>query len=250
MGLESAGAGMLGRESGVARFGVPPQTSGRDEPIRKVNAVVQAVLAEQFGRREPQREGECQVFLDKLMSVRQADLLPPGTRVVQVAATTVVTPLAHERLKKRGIAIRLGAAVDAWCPAPAPGQWAFAIGDQGGLAQAMRRSFLEDSRAWIELDSSLEAITAWLAGGEGRGAMWMTCDVALAVWRSCRREGVRAASAAELADVRGAVRSLGMNLLIVDSTGKSISWIKQLASAFRLGGAPLAPEPILVEAAR
>jgi hypothetical protein len=74
--------------------------------------------------------------------------------------------------------------------------------------------------------------------------------VALAVWKSCRREGVRAASAVEPADVHNAVRSLSMNLLVADPTGKSISWIKQLASAFRMGGAPRRLEPILLEAKR
>ena len=38
-----------------------------------------------------------------------------------------------------------------------------------------------------------------------------------------------------------------MNLLVVEPAGKSISWIRQLASAFRVAGAPRAPEALRVE---
>ncbi len=77
--------------------------------------------------------------------------------------------------------------------------------------------------------------------------MFITSETALAVWKSCQITGVRAASAAEPGEVYRAVQSLGMNLLVVEPAGKSISWIKQLASAFRVSGAPRAPEALRVE---
>ena len=234
--------------AGAARFRVPPQAVARDDPIVKVNEAVRAVLAELRGPILTRREPDCQLFLDKLLSVRQAEALPRGTRIVQIGPGTVVTPLARDLLKRQGIAIRLGGAREA--QKRAQGQWAFAVEAESGLELALRRSFLEDPRVWIEVEPSLEDIAGWLVAEEGRGALWITTEVALAVWRACRREGIRAASAVEPADVHRAVRGLGMNLLLVDPTGKSISWIKQLASAYRLGGAPLVPEPIVVEAMR
>lgn len=234
--------------AGAARFRVPLQAGDRDDPIFKVNEAVRTVLAEFRGPILARREPDCQLFLDKLLSVRQAEALPRGTRAVLIGPGTVVTPLARDLLKRQGITIRLGGAREA--QDRAQGQWAFAIASESGLEQAVRRAFLEEPRVWTEVQSSLEDIASWLIEGEGRGALWITTEVALALWRACRQEGIRAASAVEPADVHRAVRSLGMNLLLVDPTGKSISWIRQLALAFRLGGAPLVPEPILVEALR
>jgi hypothetical protein len=250
MGHESQSAEILGPEVGTARFRVPPRLPAldRDDPIEKVNAAIRAVLTEMSGRSQTRRDPDCQVYIDKLLSVRQAEALPRGTRMVQIGPGTVVTPLARDLLKRQGITIRLGGTSETH--AVARGQWAFAVEVESGLTQSLRRSLLDDPRAWIEVEPSLQAVAGWLIDGEGRGAMWITSEVALTVWRACRTEGVRAASAVEPADVHRAVRSLGMNLLLVDPTGKSISWIRQLALAFRLGGAPRLPQPIPVEADR
>ncbi|MGC8643627.1 MAG: hypothetical protein ACP5XB_27530 [Isosphaeraceae bacterium] len=230
----------------TARFRIPPGAFDRDDPIVKVNEAVRAVLAELRGPIPTRKEPGCQLFLDKLLAVRQAEALPRGTRVVLIGPGTVVTPLARDLLKRRGITIRLGGTRDA--QNRVHGQWAFALEADSGLEQALRRAFLEDPRVWYEVEPSLEDVAGWLGAEEGRGALWITTDVALAIWRACRREGIRAASAVEPADVHRAVRSLGINLLLVDPTGKSISWIRQLASAFRVHGAPLLPEPLMVEA--
>jgi hypothetical protein len=72
--------------------------------------------------------------------------------------------------------------------------------------------------------------------------MWITEQGALTVWRACRVEGVRAATADEPSAVHRAVNGLGMNLMVMEPAGKSISWMRQLAAAFRAAGAPRAPE--------
>ena len=67
-------------------------------------------------------------------------------------------------------------------------------------------------------------------------------------WRSggpARCAGVRAASAAEPAEVRRAVTGLGVNLLVVEPAGKSISWMRQLATAFRRSRAPRGSRKLL-----
>jgi hypothetical protein len=103
---------------------------------------------------------------------------------------------------------------------------------------------LDDPRPWSELASSLEAVIAWLLEEAGRGAMLITPNAAVAVWKSCQVLGIRAASAAEPADVGRAVSSLGVNLLVVEPMGKSISWMKQLGTAFRHTGAPAASQTL------
>lgn len=224
------------------------------DPIRIVDEAVRAVLADFLvpSRRPSVSNGRPTdpVFADRLFSLRLAETLPPDVRSIKIAPGTVMTPLARDFLKRRGIAVRLAGAAEI---APSVrGEWAFAIDGTAGHLQALERTFLEDSRLWTELEPSLDDLTGWIQDGEGRGALWVTIDAALAVWRACRVPGVRAAFAAEPSDARNAARSLGVNVLVVDPTGKSISWIRQIALAFRGAGAPrFAEEPAgLGEASR
>jgi ribose 5-phosphate isomerase RpiB len=212
------------------------------DPIRVVDEAVRAVLAGLFGASRPAARASSAatkgepVFADRLFALRNAEALPADARSVRIAAGTVITPLARDLLKRRGIVVRLAGAADV--AAAARGEWAFAVEPGAGWLDALRRSFLEDAGLWRELESSVDAIVEWLADGEGRGAILVTTDGATAVWRACRAHGVRAAFANEPADVHRATGTLGANLIVVDPAGKSIAWVKQLATAFRRAGAP------------
>ncbi len=250
MGHALLSANALESALGPPRFHVPERAFDLADPIKKVDEAVRAVLAELKLKREPRsrKESDCQVVVDRLFSVRHAEALPPGTRIVQLGPATVVTPLARDLLKHKGITIRLGGLGES--SNTARGEWAFSISADSellGTVKALRRALLEDPRAWIEFEPSLDVLASWLVDGKGRGAMFVTSESALAVWQSCQISGVRAAAAAEPGEVQRAVQSLGMNLLVVEPSGKSISWIKQLAGAFRVSGAPRAPETLRVE---
>ncbi len=159
----------------------------------------------------------------------------------------VITPMARDWLKQRGIMVRRGTAD---LSLQALGEWAFAMAGDAeilGTVQALRRSLLDDARAWIEIESSLVSVGSWLLTGKGRGVMYVTSETALAVWRACRLAGIRAASATEPADVSRAAGSFGMNLLVLDPAGKSISWLRQLASTFRACGPPRIPDHLAME---
>lgn len=216
------------------------------DPIRAVDEAVRVVLAEMFGAARvagptvarpivPTAEP---VFADRLFGLKQAEALEPGA-MIRVATGTVITPLARDLLKKKNVIVRLAGAAEV--AATARGEWGFAIEAGPGWLDALRRSMLEDAGAWRELEPSVDAAIAWLGAGEGRGAVLVSSDGATAVWRACRSPGVRAAFAGEPADVHRAARTLGANLIVVDPAGKSIAWIKQLATAFRRAGAPRDP---------
>ncbi|WP_337173391.1 hypothetical protein [Paludisphaera sp.] len=232
------------------------------DPIRAVEEAVRAVLAEMFG---PARVAsptiarvatlpptpfqaptpfqtptptQPAVFADRLFGQKHAEAVAPGA-TIRVAAGTVITPLARDLLKKRGVTIHLAGVAEV--AAAARGEWAFAIEPGPGWLAALRRSLLEDAGGWSELEPDVDAAVAWLGAGEGRGAVLVTADGPTAVWRACQSQGVRAAFAGEPADVHRATGSLGANLIVVDPSGKSIAWIKQLATAFRRAGAPRDP---------
>jgi len=208
------------------------------DPIRAVDAAVRAVLADFRVPTQRPSHGRAAdlIFADRLFSLRLAETLPPDVRSIKIAPGTVMTPLARDLLKHRGITVRLAGLAEI---APAVhGEWAFAVDAGTGQLQALQRTFLEDPRSWTELEPSLGELTGWIRDGEGRGAFLVSMDPALIVWRACQVPGIRAAFAAEPADARSAARSLGVNLLVVDPTGKSISWIRQIALALRGAGAP------------
>jgi hypothetical protein len=236
-----------GTSAGQPRLLAPNPPPGLHDPIKEVAAAVQAVLAELRGRTlahtRSRSESDCQLVVGNLLSARHAESLPPGTRVVQVAPETVVTPVARDILKHMGVTIRLVSSIDS-LTASARGEWAFAIEVETGMTQAVRRALLDDPLPWTELGSSLQAVISWLLEEPGRGAMLLTSDAAVAVWKSCRVPGVRAASAAEPADVGRAVATLGVNLLVVEPADKSISWMRQLGTAFRQSGGPVVPQSL------
>jgi hypothetical protein len=216
------------------------------DPFRAVDEAVRAVLAEMFGQARlaaptiaraaaPPREP---VFADRLFGLKQAEALAPGA-TIRIVAGTVVTPLARDLLKKKDVVVHLAGMADV--AATARGEWGFAIEPGPGWLAALRRSLLEDAGLWRELNPEVDAAVAWLGAGEGRGAVLVTTDGAAAVWRACRAPGVRAAFAGEPADVHRATGTLGANLIVVDPAGKSIAWIKQIATAFRRAGAPRDP---------
>jgi len=250
MGQASLNANALESATGQPRLRIPERAFDLADPIKKVDEAVRAVLAEltMKGPSRSRKESDCQVVVERLFSLRHAEALPPGTRIVQLGPATVVTPLARDLLKRQGITIRLGGLGGSMNSAR--GEWAFSIAADSellGTVKALRRALLEEPAAWIEFEPPLDSLANWLVEGKGRGAMFITAETALAVWRSCQIAGVRAASAAEPGEVQRAVQSLGINLLVVEPAGKSLSWIKQLAGAFRISGAPRAPETLCLE---
>jgi hypothetical protein len=145
-----------------------------------------------------------------------------------VAWGVVITPLAQYLLKRKGITIRVGGQADTRIADATSGEWGFAIESDLGTVSALRQALLGNEHPWSELPAELATVTAWLVEATGRGAVWVTEEAALTVWKTCQVRGVRAAAATEPAEVHRSARTLGPNLLVIEPVGKSISWMKQL----------------------
>ena len=214
-----------------------------------VDAAVRAVLAEMFPvrprlglSREPRKPG-IESFAGTLVSLKQVEILSPKIVELLIAPGTVVTPLARDLLKRRGVSIRFVARSEV-ARAGNLGEWGFAIESEinRGLLEALRRGLLEGPESWFEVGSTFEEATGWVAGVEGRGAMLLTDEASVAVYRACREPGVRAAVAVDVDTVSRAVRALGVNLLVVEPAGKSIAFLQQIGRSFRRLGGPEAPD--------
>ena len=235
-------------DRGVASFraAAPPLTAiDLDDSIRKVNEAVQSVLlALRPANGRQAAEAGLQLFPARLLSVSHVQALAKGTRVVQVSPGTVITPLARDLLKKQGITIRLGSL--GALSAARRGEWAFAIESETGQSQALRRLLFDEPLPWTELGSSLDEAARWLTAEPGRGVLWVSSDTSLAVWKACQFPGIRAMTTSDAADVHRASTTLGVNLLVVEPGGKSVFWLKQLATAFRAAGAPRIPDSLVL----
>lgn len=209
--------------------------------IQQVDAAVRAVL---FGRK-PSASGSGgldPVFTGHLFALRHAEALRPDAREVAIAPGTVVTPLARDYLKRQGIHLRFVSRSES-AVAAERGEWGFAIEDaESGLLAAFRRSLLGEVADWHEITGSIDGVLGWVNAGRNRGAMMLTDESSVAVWLACQSPGVRAAQACDVDGVERAVRRLGVNLLVIEPAGKSISLMRQMSRSFRRAGAPRLPE--------
>jgi hypothetical protein len=209
---------------------------------QQVDAAVRAVLAELGrGARRAVHRPDVEPFAGRLLSLRNVEEMPAGTREVRIAPGTVITPLAHDLLKRRGIGVRLVAEGPLRRGEDA-GEWGFAIEGDSGMAAAVRRVLLEETQSWREIGADVIEAARWVAECRGRGAAVFTPEASVATWRACQVGGVRAASASEAVAVARAVRHLGANLLVIEPAGQSLYSLRHLCATFRRSGAPAPPD--------
>jgi len=217
--------------------------------VQVVDAAVRSVLAERdstatgngWQMSEAITDRTQEVFGGRLLSLRHAGAFPPGVRQVRVAPGTVITPLARDSLKRLGIDVKFVARAGIE-QVRNVGEWGFVVETETGVVQALRRVLLDGEAAWHELGTSLDDARRWVAGAVGRGALVLTDEASVAVFRACQVTSVRAAAAADLEATARAVRALGVNLLVVEPAGKSIALMKQIAATFRRAGRPVVPD--------
>lgn len=203
---------------------------------REIEAIVRAVLAE-LGHAPTVPRAEAPTITGRLLALRHVEALPPGTREVRLAAGTVVTPLARDRLKQSGITLQFVAPT----ATSEGGEWGFAIESASGIAAALRRNLLAGSPPWSEVGGDAGAAASWVAEADERAAVVLTDEASVATWMAHRFDRVRAATVAEAVAVERAARHLGANLLAIEPAGHSIHSLKHLFATFRRAGIPTPP---------
>ena len=208
----------------------------------EVDAAIRSVLADLFGhgrgRVGTRIDADAEVFAGRLFALRHAEALAVATRVVHLAPGTVVTPLARDFAKKRGIALRVVSDAEVRRHWDA-GDWGFAIDHDSGAAAALRRVLLDDRDGWLEVPA--DEIAPWVGSAEARGGVLVTPESSLGVWAAHQHPAVRAAAVVDAESVARAIRHLGASLIVVEPTGQTIHSLRQICSTFRRAGAPTPP---------
>ncbi len=208
----------------------------------EVEFAVRAVLAELARVYAPAAaptsgEPSTLTFPGRLLALREARSFDEQVRRVLVVPGTVVTPLAHDLLKQRGITVEWGSAASA---APS-GTWGLVIEKHTAQTQAIQRTLFLASRPWQDLGQSPEAGARWAAESQDRGALIVSTSGALACWKACQVPGVRAASAFDVLTLQRALTDLSPNVLVLEPQNASTPQLVQLAEIYQRHGTPRVP---------
>ena len=246
MGQASMKANALELATGLPRFRIPEQAVDPADPIKKVDEAVRAVLAELKGPSRSRKESDCQVVVDRLFSLRHAE--PAAWHPDRSARPLDRRHAPRQRAAQaKGITIRLGGLGEPM--GTARGEWGFSIAADRQCWGRSERCGGPFSRTRVPGSSSSPRWSSWRAGS-WTGKVEGPCS-------SRPRRHLRSGSRARLPASgrhrpRNPARSIllssrwGMNLLVVEPAGKSISWIKQLAMLSVSPDGP-GPEALRVE---
>jgi hypothetical protein len=207
----------------------------REPTAQEVADAVKAVLGPRARGGDGLTSGAT-LFPGRLLSARSAEALPPGTQAVRLAASAVVTPLARDILKKRGITVVL--TPDA--SEATRGAWGFCLESSDGVGLALRRSLLARGEVWHEIPDSIAAFE-WVRNAHDRGVVVVTRHAALRVWQACQVAGVRAGQACDAMALGRAIDDLAPNVLVLDGGSLSLWEVLQLCHTFRWLGIPARP---------
>lgn len=216
----------------------------RDAEIARVRDVVGSVLR---GFLQSAASSRLTVFPERLLALRHVEGLARPVGEIQITPGTVITPLARDELKRRGIVVRWVSRREVETVRQT-GEWGFVIDGDLGVLLALRRTWLDEPHPWRELSAPGDA-ARWVAEAPERGAIVVTDEGALAAWRANQVAGVRATCVESGASLLRAIETLGLNLLVVEPAGKPLPLLKQLATTFRSAGAPRVPTTLFAEAA-
>ena len=215
----------------------------REPTAGEVELAVRAVLAElvPFG---PIAGGSTEsgtlVFPGKLLALREAGTFSSHVRSVRIVPGTVVTPMARDLLKQRGISISWGSQV----ASTRRGVWGFAIESPSGQTEALQRSLLTNLEPWQDLGHSAVAGARWASECRDRGVLVLSASGALACWQANLVRGTRAAIAHDPSSLQRAIEGIGPNLVVLEPHDLTLSQMTQLAQIFQRHGAPRAPHSV------
>jgi len=164
-------------------------------------------------------------------------------REIALLPRAIVTPLAADELKARGVRIRWE---DAKPQANAPaGRWGYAQERPDAAVGAAIRALERDSIALIALEIAAKTPTAWVramaelvARAGTLGGIAFCGNPGLVCCVANKLAGVRAAAVATPAQAERARKTIAANLLAIESTERTFFEIRQIVRAIA-GGSPV-----------
>jgi len=183
------------------------------------------------------------VITEKVVSAATLIDRLAGVKRVLVSPRAVVTPSARDLLRDKNITL-----VRALKPSLGRGAEKLILYATSGrldidsLISALRQRGIEiEPRVSAELAQAVVGLAGDLGESGTRGVL-LTGEIVAALCLANRRRGVRAAAVANRGDVNEAIRSVGANLLVIDSMRRSKFEIERIVEAFAAMSATDCPE--------
>jgi len=173
-------------------------------------------------------------FPGKLLLERHAVSLPDSTRQIVTTPSTVVTPLAREILRKRGVAVRISNASSLGSPNPViAGEWAVVRLCESPQAQSLETMLIgRGGEGWIGFGAATEAAVGWLDTQPAGHLAVLAQSAAHALWWLIR-QGVRAAQVQASADVERIVSAFAPRCLVLEPARLAIHESRQIFRTWR-----------------
>lgn len=182
-----------------------------------------------------------QAFAGSLILERHAVDLPAGVSELAIAPKTVVTPLAREILKKRGITLRWAGAAN-W-----PGQGGQNAGEWAvlrisGSAQALAVESTLAGRSgegWDLVGPTLQAASTWLVQKPHRHLAVLSDVACISVWQ-LNQAGLRATEIRSSVELERVVQQFAPQCIVVEPPKLPIHEARQIFHSWRrLGVVPV-----------
>jgi hypothetical protein len=159
-----------------------------------------------------------------------------GHRELLVSPQTVITPLALEQLRERGVQVSRRPANTTASAAPARPLWGYAQDRPHPMVATAVQSLQREGVAWKELAPAecgpdclwAKALAECVARGECRGGVVFCQDPGLVCCVANKVAGLRAVPVTTVAQAGRAVLTLGPNLVAVEMPGRTFFEIRQI----------------------
>ncbi len=194
--------------------------------------------------KRPAQSGSADLALDEAVvsATVLADRLA-GVGRLMVRRGAVVTPAARDLLRERNIDLSYQTAAS---QAGARTRLVVGLADTNCPTTTLFNLLTREPLAIEHVTATdLAAVLDELAGQLAKPmtlALLLTGESAAALCLANRLPGVRAATAGSIRDVVAAIAAIGINLLVLDPTGKSPFVLKQWIARFCQGGPRVCPE--------
>jgi hypothetical protein len=172
-----------------------------------------------------------------------------GHRELLVSPQTVITPLASEHLRERGVQVRRQPAVTTAAPRLT---WGYAQDSPHSMVASAVQALRREGLAWKELWPACagadcgwaRALAECVARGECGGGVVFCQDPGLVCCVANKVAGLRAAAVCTVAQAGRALLTLGPNLVAVEMPGRTFFEIRQILRVLCTGAAPACPHGV------
>lgn len=217
---------------------------GLAAPARQLNHQASSSLSSSMSSAAVEKRADASVHLfpGSLVLERHVYDMPMGTRELAISPKTVVTPLAREILKKKGVSLRwVGAGGMVGMSQKAAGQWAVLRMSADAQAQAVESLLVgRTGEGWDVAGPALNDAASWTIENSERHLAVLAEVACVAVWR-LNQAGIRAAEVRSALDVERVVQHFAPQSLVVEPSKLPIHEVKQIFQTWRRMGVVAVP---------